>query len=76
MGFNHLLGQRLWFDEDIEVCLFQLFSYHLKNFWCKSEVSQVVNEKLKQQLEQKIKLWFPRAVLTEPALFFKKEPRI
>lgn len=49
-SFN-LLGQCLWFDEDIEVSLFQLFSYHLKNFWSKTEVSQVVNEKLKQQLE-------------------------
>lgn len=44
------LGQSLRLDKNIEVCFLQLLCYHFKNCWSKAEVSQVINDELKQKL--------------------------
>ena len=52
----HLLGQSLGLDEDVEVGLLQLLSYHGKDSGCGTELSQVVNNELKEQLKGKCTL--------------------
>lgn len=49
----HLLSQSLRFDEDVEVGLLQLLSYHCEDSRCRTELSQVVNDELKEQLKEK-----------------------
>lgn len=49
----HLLGQSLRLDEDVEVGLLQLLSYHGEDSGRGAELGQVVNDELEEQLEGK-----------------------
>lgn len=62
LSARHSLGQGFRFDEDVKVSFFQLLGDHLKNFWSKTEVSQMVNDELKQELEPKMKFSFTKVV--------------
>lgn len=53
MSHVHLLGQSLRLDEDVEVGLLQLLSYHGEDSGCGTELSQVVNDELEEQLKEK-----------------------
>lgn len=54
LGISHvyLLGQSLRLDEDIEVGLLQLLRYHCEDSGCGTELRQVVNNELKEQLKE------------------------
>lgn len=61
MSHVHLLGQSLRFDEDVEIGLLQLLSYHGEDSGCGTELSQVVYDELEEQLKEKANTFSFRA---------------